>query len=147
MGTKENPGAFDCYTRAEPDEPMFVLLGRDPASAILIEAWIALRANDDPAKLVEAKACADDCYAWLMKLGKRAEWHDAKDRWLKLADAFPRSFRTDFDLAIGRLDRVLSQLIGYAKDKSREDADKQTLKHHAEDMIAAGEKILGELAL
>lgn len=29
MGTKNNPGAFDCYANAEPDEPMFVLLGRD----------------------------------------------------------------------------------------------------------------------
>lgn len=29
MGTKNNPGAFDCYANAEPDEPMFVLLARD----------------------------------------------------------------------------------------------------------------------
>ncbi|HAW11807.1 MAG TPA: aspartate decarboxylase, partial [Chloroflexi bacterium] len=31
MGTKNNPGKFDCYDDAHPDEPMFVLLGRDPA--------------------------------------------------------------------------------------------------------------------
>jgi hypothetical protein len=30
MGTKSNPGPFDCYAKAEPDEPMFVLLARDP---------------------------------------------------------------------------------------------------------------------
>ena len=29
MGTKNNPGKFDCYEHAKPDEPMFVLLGRD----------------------------------------------------------------------------------------------------------------------
>ena len=29
MGTKNNPGQFDCYRNAEPDEPMFVLLARD----------------------------------------------------------------------------------------------------------------------
>ena len=28
MGTKNNPGRFDCYGNAEPDEPIFVLLGR-----------------------------------------------------------------------------------------------------------------------
>lgn len=147
MGTKENPGAFDCYSRAEPNEPMFVLLGRDPATTILVDAWIALRADGDPAKLEEAKACADAAYTWLMNSEKRGEWRAVKDRWLKLSDAFPRSDRLNFDLVIGRLDHVLSQLIGFAKakDKSRDDADKQTLKHHAEDMIMAGEKILSEL--
>ena len=32
MATKNNPGKFDCYTNAEPDEPMFILLGRDPVA-------------------------------------------------------------------------------------------------------------------
>jgi len=145
MGTKQNPGAYDCYSRAEPNEPMFVLLGRDPATPLLIEAWMALRPGDDPAKLIEAQDCAHACHLWLMKLGKRDAWQTVKDNWFKIADAFPRSARLNFDLAIGRLDHVMSQLIGFAKDKSRADADKQTLKHHAEDMIAAGEKILREL--
>ena len=26
MGTKNNPGKFDCYANAKPDEPLFVLL-------------------------------------------------------------------------------------------------------------------------
>lgn len=146
MSTKENPGQFDCYSRAEPNEPMFVLLGRDAAAPILIEAWMALRLSDDPAKLVEAQDCAHACYTWLMKLGKRDAWNAVKDNWFKINDAFPRSARLGFDLAIGRLDHVLSQLIGFAKDKTRDETDRQTLKHHAEDMIGAGQKILRELA-
>jgi hypothetical protein len=29
VGTKNTPGPFDCYASAHPDEPMFVLLGRE----------------------------------------------------------------------------------------------------------------------
>lgn len=47
-----------------------------------------------------------------------------------------------FDLNIGRLDRMLSELIESAASGSLDDPDKQTLKHHAEDMIGAGNKII-----
>ena len=30
---KENPGRFDCYANALPDEPMFVLLARENTNA------------------------------------------------------------------------------------------------------------------
>ncbi len=46
MGTKNHPGKFDCYAAAEPDEPMFILLARDPLAAHLVAAWVALRAGD-----------------------------------------------------------------------------------------------------
>lgn len=46
MGTKNNPGPYDCYARAEPDEPLFTLLGRDPSAAHLVAAWTAIRAGD-----------------------------------------------------------------------------------------------------
>lgn len=39
MGTKNNPGDFDCYANAEPDEPMFVLLARDPLAPSLVRDW------------------------------------------------------------------------------------------------------------
>jgi cob(I)alamin adenosyltransferase len=39
MGTKNDPGEFDCYSNAEPDEPMFVLLGRDRSAPTLVRAW------------------------------------------------------------------------------------------------------------
>lgn len=46
MGTKNNPGAFDCYENAEPDEPMFILLGRDPLAPFLVSIWSKLRMGD-----------------------------------------------------------------------------------------------------
>lgn len=60
MATKENPGAFDCYANAEPNEPMFVLLGRDKHAPALVEAWAMQRENagEDPAKVAEARECA-----------------------------------------------------------------------------------------
>lgn len=54
----------------------------------------------------------------------------------------------DFDNTIGKLDRVLSKLVEWGR-QSPEIVDlynRQTLKHHAEDMIAAGQKILKDLA-
>ncbi len=74
------------------------------------------------------------------------------------------NFQDEFDLTIGRLDRVLSKLVGWGRlSKQRnkphservspitvdnlqmDEANQQTLKHHAEDMIAAGQKILKDL--
>jgi hypothetical protein len=60
MGTKNNPGQFDCCVNAEPDEPMFVLLGRDKHGSALVELWAEARekTGEDPAKVEEARACA-----------------------------------------------------------------------------------------
>lgn len=53
MGTKNNPGKFDCFAKAEPDEPVFVLLGRDPQAAHLVSIWSKIRAADiDAARAV-----------------------------------------------------------------------------------------------
>lgn len=75
MGTRNNPGNFDCYANAQPDEPMFILLGRDPMAPQLVELWAQYReANDEhPDKVQEARKCADDMRAWLRMLGKK-EW-------------------------------------------------------------------------
>lgn len=63
----------------------------------------------------------------------------------------------DFDQMIGQLDHVLSMMIACSKEvrSYREVAtttffvidkyNQQTLKHHAEDMILAGKKILENL--
>lgn len=66
MGTKNNPGNFDCYANAEPDEPMFVLLARDRSAPELILRWADMReaAGEDPAKVQEARDCAAKCAAW-----------------------------------------------------------------------------------
>jgi hypothetical protein len=42
MGTKNNPGAYDCEAKAHPDEPKFTLLGRDPIAHHLVAIWSAL---------------------------------------------------------------------------------------------------------
>lgn len=43
MGTKKNPGKYDCLSKAEPDEPYFTLLGRDSSAPSLIIEWIRQR--------------------------------------------------------------------------------------------------------
>lgn len=72
MGTKNNPGTFDCYEHAKPDEPMFVLLGRDPIAAALVRTWAAdCVFKGEIEKAREAYACADAMDAWTVKVGKR----------------------------------------------------------------------------
>lgn len=68
MGTKNEPGQFDCYANAEPDEPMFILLARDPLAPLLVEMWAQLRAEssteDDSAMIEEAEECAESMREW-----------------------------------------------------------------------------------
>lgn len=74
MGTKNNPGDFDCYANAEPDEPMFVLLARDKHAPTLVWLWATLRELDgeDPAKVREARECADAMILWAAEHDRRA---------------------------------------------------------------------------
>ena len=83
MGTKNNPGVFDCYANALPDEPMFVLLARDPDFQRLLLEWAERRSFDircgerpesDRGMVQEAIEC-----------GKRgAEWRrDNMGKWRK----------------------------------------------------------------
>ena len=72
MGTKNSPGEFDCYKAALPDEPIFVLLARDPSAPDLVRAWAAARIGrlghtlgDDDRKVVEALKCARAMDEWL----------------------------------------------------------------------------------
>lgn len=73
MGTKTNPGKFDCYANALPDEPMFVLLARDTHAPLLVEMWAAMRYHDimfsnkpesDAALVTEAQRCACAMREW-----------------------------------------------------------------------------------
>lgn len=69
MGTKDNPGRFDCYESAEDDEPMFVLLARDPMAPSLLRFWADAReqsAKDarDMAKAEDARECAGAMERW-----------------------------------------------------------------------------------
>lgn len=87
MGTKANPGHFDCYHAAQDDEPMFVLLARDPIAPLLVQLWARIResrtttdgvgcscqecaerrrikSQDICEKITEALECADDMDRW-----------------------------------------------------------------------------------
>jgi hypothetical protein len=76
MGTKLLPGEFDCYHNAEADEPMFVLLARDPSAPETVRMWANLREHliysgkkpeSDRAMIEEALACADAMEEWRKK--------------------------------------------------------------------------------
>lgn len=86
MGTKANPGKFDCYSKAAPDEPIFVLRSMDPSAPVLVRLWAAIRAGHmeqahklldtaagmskakgGDAKFYEALKCAGDMEAWAAK--------------------------------------------------------------------------------
>ena len=45
MGTKKQPGEFDCYAKLGPDEPYFVLRAKDPYAPQLVLIWKLLRSN------------------------------------------------------------------------------------------------------
>lgn len=69
MGTKTNPGEYDCYAKAEDDEPLFTLLGRDRHAPGLVRQWADRYQREKvrsgtfdekaQAKVVEAYECAD----------------------------------------------------------------------------------------
>jgi hypothetical protein len=67
MGTKNNPGTYDCYENTDPDEPMFILLARDPLAPALVREWAQRRAETrgrPDAKIDEARACAENMERW-----------------------------------------------------------------------------------
>jgi len=72
MGTKNNPGQFDCYANAAPDEPMFILLGRDRHAPALVHLWSVMRQleGESTDKIQEAIACRDAMMAYAEGLGK-----------------------------------------------------------------------------
>jgi hypothetical protein len=85
MGTKKRPGEFDCYAKAELDEPIFVLLARDEHAPEVVRYWTALKAKLLPVGFIpieispesrarylteqerEAMTCADDMREWRKK--------------------------------------------------------------------------------
>lgn len=72
MGTKTNPGQFDCYAKLDPDEPYFVLRAKDVLAPGLVRRWSALAANidGDREKVAEAGRVAHDMERWREAKGK-----------------------------------------------------------------------------
>lgn len=73
MGTKTKPGKFDCYSAAKVDEPMFVLLGRDPLAPFLVAIWAEIRAQmgEEKDKVEEALQTGRAMRDYCAKLGKQ----------------------------------------------------------------------------
>ena len=78
MGTKNNPGEFDAYSKALPDEPMFILLARYSNATKLIIDWIEDRrrriegnhlhaTKELVAQMLEAAECAAAMILWREK--------------------------------------------------------------------------------
>ena len=72
MGTKNNPGKFDCYANLEADEPYFLLRANDPIAPHLVRLWAVMyrllkgaplnwRQHD---KALEAEDCAKNMEQW-----------------------------------------------------------------------------------
>lgn len=83
MGTKNNPGKFDCYKAALPDEPMFVLLARDEEAPAHVRNWARARANmiavgtlppEDILGVLEALELADTMERWRRRNTDKAPW-------------------------------------------------------------------------
>ena len=69
MGTKNDPGVFDCYAAALPDEPMFVMLARDPNFQYHVQDWatrrqLAVFCGDRPMTDIEM---VDEAYGCAVK--------------------------------------------------------------------------------
>lgn len=67
MGTKQNPGQFDCLDKIAPDEPYFVLRAKDPLAADLVADWVDRASRTllhEPDKLMEAQFCVDAMRQW-----------------------------------------------------------------------------------
>lgn len=72
MATKANPGKYDCYAKAEPDEPMFILLARDRHAATLVWLWAALRELDGEHEVAnDARKECSDMLAWACEHGRK----------------------------------------------------------------------------
>lgn len=80
MGTKQNPGEFDCLDKIYDDEPFFVIRAKDPVAERVIRYWVYLRIEkwirENPGrnrdeipveyqrKLEEADQCSIDVSNW-----------------------------------------------------------------------------------
>lgn len=77
MGTKADPGKYDCYAKAEPHEPYFVLLARDPYAPVLVRKWaeryLRLAREEDREQIAEAHQVADAMEDWRAARSGRKE--------------------------------------------------------------------------
>jgi hypothetical protein len=71
--TIEQQLELDCYLKAEPDEPKFTLLARDPLAPFLVALWAALRKGDTASAVcLFADMIADPAHNYRVKPGERS---------------------------------------------------------------------------
>ncbi len=82
MGTKLNPGLYDCYEKAEPTEEIFTLRAKDSDAAIIVKLWAffrlqqinaGLRSESDRVQVTEALNCATRMEIWYRDYKMREE--------------------------------------------------------------------------
>ena len=82
MGTKNNPGKFNCYAKAEPDEPIFVLRANDPIAPMVVRLWAAQywQHGGEQEKVEEARAVADAMEKWQReRVAKQLDGVDSRE--------------------------------------------------------------------
>lgn len=119
MGTRLNPAMFDCYQKALPDEPMFVLLARDKGAPAVVRQWATRRAQafnggsptlDQLAQIQEAHHCANAMEQW--RSDNYGRWFVEKSTPLGfLADIV--EFHTKFEQTYDGPPRRLDGDLGY----------------------------------
>lgn len=95
MGTRINPGLFDRYHDAMPDEPMFVLLARDESAPHLVQLWSDMRENlislgacpeSDIHLVEEATECAKTMELW--RKNNDGKWREPRPK--ELSPKYPK---------------------------------------------------------
>ena len=103
MGTKNNPGDFDCYGAAHPDEPLFILRGRDEKAPFVVRVWV-----DE--YLAEKKKGADGLTTKQhAKVAEALSCAVAMDKWRAEFRGAPNA--EDLNLLNGTCDRMENPLL------------------------------------
>lgn len=80
MGTKEQPGQFDCYAALEADEPFFVLKATDPSAPLAVIVWSEhYRERKQRAGAWNERAVARYCEAHQIA-NQMSEWRARRDQ-------------------------------------------------------------------
>jgi len=104
MGTKTNPGPYDCLAAAGDDEPVFILLARDANAPAAVIAW-AMGRLQSIARIARPIADVDQVAEALGLARQMLAWRAAHPRPPSPAAPLPERL-----LDKGALDRVINRL-------------------------------------
>lgn len=96
MGTKNNPGEFDCYAKADGDEPVFVLRAKDASAPYLVQAWAFLLQGKLTEAITAIESAAEDLEVQgrigtrVEKIASALKCADAMADWAVEHDGSPR---------------------------------------------------------